>query len=139
MGRAATADMERSFLPGKCRHGKWPEGEGPKERKRLEREQQEQDNIFENFRKESLKNPKVMQGKLSVHPSISFGEQSAVLKMCLIKLLSGVRQDGEEEGGRPELLHWLEDPTALGWVQRIFKDYMKVHDGLPSTLEHSYD
>ena len=36
-------------------------------------------------------------------------------------------------------VHWLEDPTALGWVQRIFKDYMKVHDGLPSTLEHSYD
>jgi hypothetical protein len=88
MGRAATADMEHLFLPGKCRHGKWPEGEGPKERKRLEREQQEQDNIFENFRKESLKNPKVTQGKLSVHPSISFGEQTAVLKMCLIKLLS---------------------------------------------------
>ena len=52
MGRAATADMEHSFLPGECRYGKWPEGEGPRERKRLEREQQERDNIFENFRKE---------------------------------------------------------------------------------------
>ena len=121
MGRAATADMEHSFLPGECRHGKWPEGEGPKERKRPEREQQEQDNIFENFRKESLKNPKVMQGKLSVHPSISFdSEQTAVLKMCLIKLLSAAVDEFDKMERKKDdqnYVHWLEDPTALGWTQ----------------------
>ena len=35
MGRAATADMEHSFIPGECRHGKWPAGENPREKKDL--------------------------------------------------------------------------------------------------------
>eukprot|EP00435_Cladocopium_sp_Y103_P024430 s393_g6.t1 len=131
MGRAATADMEHSFLPGECRYGKWPEGEGPRERKRLEREQQEKDNIFENFRKEALSNPKVMQGKLAAHPSISFdSEQTAILKMCLIKLLSTAVDEFdklEKKKGDQNYVHWLEDPTALGWLQRIFKDYMDLN------------
>ena len=89
MGRAATADMEHNFLPGECRYGKWPEGEDPRERKRLEREQQQKDDIFDSLRKEALKNEKVMQGRLAAHPSLSFNsEQTAILKMCLIKLLS---------------------------------------------------
>eukprot|EP00435_Cladocopium_sp_Y103_P007263 s3374_g2.t1 len=130
MGRAATSDMEHSFLPGECRYGKWPAGEDPRERKRLEREQQEKDNIFDNFRKESLKNPKVMQGKLASHPSLSFdSEQTAVLKMCLIKLLSEAVEKFEameKKKGDQNYIHWLEDPTALGWLKRIFQDYMVV-------------
>jgi hypothetical protein len=61
MGRAATADMEHNFLPGECRYGKWPEGEDPRERKRLEREQQQKDDIFDSLRKEALKNEKDLQ------------------------------------------------------------------------------
>ena len=71
MGRAAPAGMEHSFLPGECRYGKWPQGEDPRERKRLEKEQQDKDDIFETFRRESLSNPKVMQGRLSAHTSFS--------------------------------------------------------------------
>ena len=134
MGRAATADMEHSFLPGECRYGKWPEGEGPRERKRLEREQQDQDNIFENFRKEALRNPKVMQGKLAAHPSISFdSEQTAILKMCIINLLSSAVDKfdkTEKKKDDQSYVHWLEDPTSLGWLQRILKDYMRVQGAM---------
>ena len=134
MGRAATSNMEHTFLPGECRYGKWPAGEDPREKKRLEREQQAKDDIFDSFRKESLKNPKVMQGKLSSHPTLAFdSEQTAVLKMCLIKLLSESIEKFEvleKKKGDQNYTHWLEDPAALGWLQRIFKDYMMVQGAM---------
>ena len=62
MGRAAKSNMEHSFLPGECRYGQWPGGENPRQRKQLEREQRQKDNVFDSFREEALKNPKLMQG-----------------------------------------------------------------------------
>ena len=134
MGRAATSSMEHSFLPGECRYGKWPEGQDPREKKRLEKEQQEKDDIFETFRRESLKNPKVMQGRLSAHPSFSFNsEQTAVLKMALIKLLSESVDEFEAYDKRKHdhnYVHWLQDPTALSWLKNILKEYMIVEGAM---------
>jgi hypothetical protein len=128
MGRAATADMEHNFLPGECRFGKWPEGEDPRERKRLEREQQQKDDIFDSLRKEAVKNEKVMQGRLAAHPSLSFNsEQTAILKMCLIKLLSEAVDKFDvlekRKAKDQNYVHWLEDPSALGWLRNVFKEY----------------
>ena len=134
MGRAATSSMEHSFLPEECRYGKWPEGQDPREKKRLEKEQQEKDDIFETFRRESLKNPKVMQGRLSAHPSFSFNsEQTAVLKMALIKLLSESVDEFEAYDKRKHdhnYVHWLQDPTALSWLKNILKEYMIVEGAM---------
>ena len=134
MGRAAPAGMEHSFLPGECRYGKWPQGEDPRERKRLEKEQQDKDDIFETFRRESLSNPKVMQGRLSAHTSFSFNsEQTAVLKMCLIKLLSESVDEFEAYDKRKHdhnYVHWLQDPTALSWLKNSLKEYMIVEGAM---------
>ena len=132
MWRAATADLEHNFLPGECRYGKWPEGEDPREKRRLEKEEREKEDIFETFRREALKNEKVMQGKLAAHPSLAFdSEQTAVLKMCLIKLLSEsvIKFEDLEKKKKADqnYVHWLEDPTALSWMQRTFKDYLKIN------------
>ena len=70
MGRAALESMEHSFIPGECRYGKWPEGEDPREKRRIIKEQQDRDNIMENFKKEALQNEKVMRGKLAAHPDM---------------------------------------------------------------------
>ena len=63
LGRAATADMEHSFLPGECCYGKWLEGQNPRERSRLQGEQQAQNDIFDALRKEALSNLKVIAGQ----------------------------------------------------------------------------
>ena len=109
----------------------WSTGDDPRERKRLEREQQQQDDIFDSLRKEALENPKVMQGRFSAHPSLSFdSEQTAILKMCLIKLLSeGVDKFDifeKKKAKDQNYVHWLEDPTSLGWLRKVFKEYMDV-------------
>ena len=64
--------MRHTFIPGECRHGKWPDGENPRDLKKAEKEQQEKEDIFETFRRESLKNEKIQKGKLSIHADIAF-------------------------------------------------------------------
>ena len=129
MGRAATADVEHNFLPGECRYGKWPEGEDPRERKRLEREQQQKDDIFDSLRKEALKNEKVMQGRLAAHPSLSFNsEQTAILKMCLIKLLSeAVDFDVLEKRPRTRT---MSTGLKIPQLRNVFKEYLDVQGAI---------
>eukprot|EP00435_Cladocopium_sp_Y103_P023123 s172_g5.t1 len=72
-----------------------------------------------------------MQGRLSAHPSFSFNrEQTAILKMCLIKLLSEAVDkfdvfDKKKAKDQTDV-HWLEDPTALGWLRNVLKKHMDV-------------
>ena len=129
-GRAATPDVQHSFLPGECRYGKWPEGEDPREKKKIAKEQQQQEDIFETFRREALKNEKVLQGKMSIHPDFAMNNgQTAIFKMCMVKLLSEALASFEElDQNKLEhnYTHWLEDPTSMSWLKKIFLDYMVI-------------
>ena len=57
----------------------------------------------------------------------------------------GLRRSGEEARDQ-NYVHWLEDPTALGWLRNIFKEQLGVQgavgssrsNGLSAALEHSY-
>ena len=130
MGRAATADMEHSFIPGECRHGRWPAGENPREKKRLEEEKRQGDDIFENFRNKALKDPRVLKGKMSIHTDFALNnEQMSVLKMVLVKLLQESIDEFEaldKEKKQHDYVHWLEDPTAFSWLKKVFQDYIDV-------------
>ena len=124
-------------MPGECRYGKWwPEGEDPREKKKIAKEQQQQEDIFETFRREALKNEKVLQGKMSIHPDFAMNnEQTAIFKMCMLKLLSEALASFEElEQNKLEhnYTHWLEDPTSMSWLKKIFLDYMVIEGVLAS-------
>ena len=130
MGRAATADMEHTFIPGECRHGRWPEGENPREKKRIEEEKKKEDDIFETFRNKAIKDPRVLSGRMSIHTDFALNnEQMSVLKMILIKLLQESIDEFEaldKEKKNHDYVHWLEDPTAFSWLKKIFQDYIEV-------------
>ena len=133
-GRAATDEMRHTFIPGECRHGKWPDGENPRDLKKAEKEQQEKEDIFETFRRESLKNEKIQKGKLSIHADIAFNnEQASVFKMVMVKLLDEAIKGLEEADNKKEPLpeaHWLLDPTALGWLRKILSEVMDAKGAL---------
>eukprot|EP00435_Cladocopium_sp_Y103_P061866 s1483_g23.t1 len=137
MGRAATDDLRHSFIPGECRHGKWPEGEAPKDKKKAAQEQREQDDLWETFRNEALKNEKVNAGRISAHPDFAFNnEQLSSFKMVMVKLLDeSIRgfEEAEKEKRELDYFHWLKDPTAMGWIKKAFQEYMKVQ-GVMSCL-----
>ena len=130
MGRAATADMEHTLIPGECRHGRWPEGENPREKKRIEEEKKKEDDIFETFRNKAIKDPRVLSGRMSIHTDFALNnEQMSVLKMILIKLLQESIDEFEaldKEKKNHDYVHWLEDATALSWLRKIFQDYIEV-------------
>lgn len=121
MGRAALNSMEHSFIPGECRYGKWPEGDDPRGKRKMIKEQQDRDNIMEKFKKEALQNEKVMRGKLAARPDISFdSEQTAILKMCLVRLLAesvNKFEELEKKKGQHDYVHWLEDSVAMSWMK----------------------
>ena len=124
-------------MPGECRYGKWwPEGEDPREKKKIAKEQQQQEDIFETFRREALKNEKVLQGKMSIHPDFAMNnEQTAIFKMCMVKLLSEALTSFEElDQNKLEhnYTHWLEGPTSMSWLKKIFLDYMVIEGVLAS-------
>ena len=131
MGRAALDSMEHSFIPGECRYGKWPEGDDPRDKRKMIKEQQDRDNIMEKFKKEALQNEKVMHGKLAAHPDIAFdSEQTAILKMCLVRLLAesiNKFEELEKKKGHHDYVHWLEDSVAMSWMKRTLKEYLDVH------------
>ena len=117
MGRAATADLLHSKIPGECRYGSKPE-------KKIFHK----DDIFDDFRTEALENPKVMQGKLSADPSLSFSsEQTAILKLCFIRLLTESIHNfekAEKEKVDHNYIHWLKDPVPFGWIKRVLEEHM---------------
>lgn len=119
MGRAELDSTEHSFIPGECRYARWPEGDDPRDKRKMIKEQQEKDYIMEKFKKEALLNEKVMRGKLAAHHAISFdSEQTAILKMCLVKLLAesvSKCEELEKKKGQHDYVHWLEDSVALSW------------------------
>ena len=82
-------------------------------------ETNERDYIMAKFKKEALLNEKVMRGKLAAHHAISFdSEQTAILKMCLVKLLAesvSKCEELEKKKGQHDYVHWLEDSVALSW------------------------
>ena len=76
-----------------------------------------------------------MQGRLAAHPSLSFNsEQTAILKMCLIKLLSEAVDKFDvlekRKAKDQNYVHWLEDPSALGWLRNVFKEYLDVQGAI---------
>ena len=141
MGRAATDDLRHSFIPGECRHGRWPTGEGPKDKKKAEQERREQDDLWETFRKEAIKNEKVGAGKVSAHSDFAFdNEQLLIFKMVMVKLLDESIKEfelAEMEKRDYEQTHWLQDPIALGWLKKVFKDYMNVQGVMSNLLPWS--
>ena len=141
LGRAATDDLRHTFIPGECRHGRWPEGEGPKDKKKAEQERREQDDLWETFRKEAIKNEKVGAGKVSAHSDFAFdNEQLLIFKMVMVKLLDESIKEfelAEMEKRDYEQNHWLQDPTALGWIKKVFKDYMDVKGVMSNLLPWS--
>ena len=128
--RAATDDLRHSFIPGECQHGRWPSGEAPKEKKKAAQEQKEQVDLRETFRKEALKNEKTNSGKISAHPDFAFNnEQLSIFKMVMVKLLDeSIKgfEEAEKEKRELDYYHWLQDPTAMGWIKKIFQEYMTV-------------
>ena len=75
-----------------------------------------------------------MQGRLAEHPSLSFNsEQTAILKMCLIKLLSEVVDKFDvlekRKAQDQNYVHWLEDPTSLRWLRKV-KEHMDVQGSM---------
>ena len=141
LGRAATDDVRHSFIPGECRHGRWPAGEGPKDKKKAEQEQREQDDLWETFRKEAIKNEKVGAGKVAAHSDFAFdNEQLLIFKMVMVKLLDESIKEfelAEMEKREYEQTHWLQDPVALGWIKKVFKDYMNVQGVMSNLLPWS--
>jgi len=109
-----------------------------RERKKAEKEQKEQEDLFDLFRKESMKNDKIQKGKLSIHSDIAFNnEQASIFKMIMVKLLDesikGYEEADKEKKNLPET-QWLQDPVALGWLRKIFVDYMGAKE-----LFHAYN
>ena len=131
-GRAATSDLEHSFVPGECRHGVWPVGESPAERKQAKQDA----DLMEDFKNRALSNPKVLECRLAAPVSFVFSsEEALILKWSMMTLLQETMmkfQELESDKIEHNYTHWLQDATTKAWLTRIFKDHMSVRGILAS-------
>ena len=131
-GRAATADVEHSFVPGECRHGVWPVGESPQEKKQAK----QHNDMMEEFKNRALSNPKVLECKLAAPVNFVFSsEETLVLKWSLMTLLQETMmkfQELESDKIEHNYTHWLQDATTKAWLSRVFKEHMAVRGVLAS-------
>ena len=136
-GRTALPDVKHSFIPGECRHGKWPEGENPRDIKQAEKERQEKDDVYDIFKREAMKNEKTLKGKLTIHTDFALNnEQTAILKTCLVKGLEesmSFFEECDKAKLNHDFTHWIENPVAMSWLKSVFQDYMMV-EGVMATL-----
>ena len=106
--------------------------------RRVAREKQEKEDIFETFRRDALRNEKVLKGRMSIHPDFAMNnDQTAIFKMAMVKLLSetlSVFEELNKNKVEHNDMNWLEDPTTLSWLKRIFQDYMIV-EGVQASLQ----
>lgn len=123
LGRSCPPGIEHSLIPGKCRHGKWPEGEGPRAKKKAK---QEEDPVQQWKRISSMQVMTVVELQFQLPQGISI-ENSNHLKKLLAEIVNttlGIFN--EAVARRMEYHHWVEDPVQLGVMKEIFSSLMQV-------------
>ncbi|CAK9042305.1 Integrase catalytic domain-containing protein [Durusdinium trenchii] len=115
---------EHTLIPGQCRHGKWPEGFGPKGKIPVP-------DLVADFKQEALNNKKVQKAPLGTLPNFDMDqEQVALFKYCMITILKDSADDFEsqEKSGKKEVdyARWSTNPVILSWLRKVLEDKMTV-------------
>ena len=115
LGRYVPKFLDHTFMPGWCRYGRWPEGEGPW-------------NPMTVFRNEAIANKKIITGKLSNIPELPLDqEQANSLKYCFFKMVDdAMRQFENHKIKDTDLHHWSDDVIAKAWMRRIFAPVLNL-------------
>ena len=61
--------------------------------------------------------------------------------MVMVKLLDESIKEFElaaMEKRDYEQAHWLQDAIALGWLKKVFKDYLNVQGVMSNLLQHQH-
>ena len=122
LGRACPPGIEHSLIPGQCRHGKWPEGMGPRRRKPLEQ----------------VDPVAAWKDRVAKEPirAITFSNQSdiplddvavhLIKKLLLETVTLSLRMFNDTSVERIEYHHFLENPLLLGLYKDLFRPFLLV-------------
>ena len=120
MGRAALPWMEHTFIPGQCRYGRHPAGEGPRARQQVE-------DPLAAFKRRARQKP-MTEVKLETSPTISLNvDQSFYLKYTLMVMVQDcltLFTEAVETGA--DYRHWVVDPVHKAMITQIFQKDMIV-------------
>ena len=108
LGRSCPKGIERSLIPGKCRHGRWAPGTNPKQKASTEPDPIK---LWKNeARKQVLDQVNILEENV-LNLDIEFGHY---LKKLLIELVhSTIGIFSEAAHRQVEYVHWVDDATAL--------------------------
>ena len=122
LGRACPPGIEHTLIPGQCRHGKWPEGMGPRHKRPVEQ-------------LDPVVAWKDRVGKEAVQ-AITFSNQTDIplddltvhlmKKLFLETVTLCLRLFNDTSGERIEYFHFLENPLLLGLYKDLFKGFLSV-------------
>ena len=126
MGRSAPKGEEHTYVPGECRYGRWPEGERPTIKQKMEATDPDRGKTpGQRFRDDAARNTRIRETKLSTIGSLPLNEEhSQVLKHALyVFVVQAVKYMEDHDG---IYYHWLEDQVILQWLKSIFSPIMNV-------------
>ncbi|CAE7659843.1 unnamed protein product [Symbiodinium microadriaticum] len=119
LGRAALPWMEHSLIPGECRHGRRPPGEGPRGRLPVD--------PIATFKRQA-RDKDLSDGELTTPQDIFFPVQDSLyLKYALFRLIQdSVAFFSEATARGMEYVHWVADPVIKTMFQQILQKEMNV-------------
>ena len=118
-GRAATADMQHSFIPGECRYGRIP--------KTSESSPSTTPSPWTEFQKAARNHKGLKEVTLTVPVGFKMSPEEVVyLKHLLCTLIEQSMVFFEEADGK-DYQYWIDDPILLSIIRTCLKKVMYIH------------
>ena len=122
LGRACPKSIERSLIPGQCRHGKWPPGESPKEKAKADADPLTR---WKNeTRKEVLDTVDIKN--MSSYGGFHIEDMHFLKKLLMETVHAALGLFDEALQQKKEYMHWIDDPVHMSLYKEIFGGVLVV-------------